>query len=598
MEQRNHHYLPLLLVGKFFLLAQVLIIAGAVVDVGAAFVVPSVGNTAMGGSNCRSFVPRSCFASEPLFNGNEGSANSSRNRNRNRSETATNGTNNKRRQKNKNNNKNNSAKNAQHKKISRPASFAAIRKKMRKDKANEGEREVGASISQNTIDSATISRISRQRNQERQQEQQARFLAKEERKELKVKAYQLSIDTERGFRSNPQQARDMRAIIDRLAELNPTTEPAWSYYGKTNPLTRQLYQSLATEKRKQKENESENSNDDDLASLEGKWILTYTDVPSVVSLATDSNRLGFAKLGRIGQECTPFPDYTVRTIIEWKRPDWVQNLETTLPSAVSGWLFGKAESSVLQKTTLRARATPDDPTSWGVSTVPRVFEVVSSRSSTALYDDDDDDEDSSSSSTNLSFVTDDGLLALDPLKPLKIGLQIAGMNDKKGLFWDDNDDDDDDDNDDDHKKTAGGTSLVTKNGLVALNPFQPWTVGLQMAGKLGKKANEPWKIDEGNENEMASHHHQSSSSSNLFEDIKKRGLVEGVLKQTPIQLPTPDAVASLLEDDKDSKPPQAAASGKQRILYLDDDIRIIGDGQNHVTIESRACTNEDEECWF
>jgi hypothetical protein len=390
----------------------------------------------------------------------------------------------------------------------------------------------------------------------------------------------------------------MRAIIDRLAELNPTTEPAWSYYGKTNPLTRQLYQSLATEKRRQQENtasESENSNDDDLASLEGKWILTYTDVPSIVSLATDSNRLGFAKLGRIGQECTPFPDYTVRTIIEWKRPDWVQNLETTLPSAVSGWLFGKAESSVLQKTTLRARATPDDPTSWGVSTVPRVFEVVSSRSSTALYDD-DDDKDSSSSTTNLSFVTDDGMLALDPLKPLKIGLQIAGMNDEKGLFLDDND------NDNDQKKAASGTSLVTKNGLVALNPFQPWTVGLQMAGKLGKKANEPWKIDEGieTENKMASHHHHSSSGSinNLFEDIKKRGLVEGVLKQTPIQLPTPDAVASLLEDDKDSNPPQAAALGKQRILYLDDDIRIIGDGQNHVTIESRACTNEDEECWF
>lgn len=590
--------------GKFFLLAQLLIIAGVAVDIGAAFVVPGAGNS-IGGS-CRSFVPRSFFASQQLFYGNEGSA-SSRNSNTgsSRSETATKGTNKRKRKKprgpvnNKNSNKN-STKNAQHKKNSRPASFAAIRKEMRKDKNNndknnDGERVVGTSMdtstSQNVIDSASISRISRKRNQERHQEQQARFLAKEERKDLKIKAYQLSIDSERGFRSNPQQAREMRAIIDRLAELNPTTEPAWSYYGKTNPLTRQLYQSLATEKRKQKEdNDNANDNNDDLASLEGKWILTYTDVPSIVSLAANSNRLGFAKLGRIGQECTPFPDYTVRTIIEWKRPDWVQNLETTLPSALSGWLFGKAESSVLQKTTLRARATPDDPTSWGVSTVPRVFEVVSSRSSTALYDDDDD----SSSSTNLSFVTDDGLLALDPLKPLKIGLQIAGMNDEKGLFLDDENDD--------HKK-AGGTSLVTKNGLVALNPFQPWTVGLQMAG-FGKKAIEPWKIDE--ENKMPSHHHhEHHHNNNLFEDIKKRGLVEGILKQTPIQLPTPDAVASLLEDDddnnreshhhKDSKP---QVPGKQRILYLDDDIRIIGDGQNHVTIESRDCTNEDEECWF
>jgi len=593
--------------GRFFLLAQLLIIAGVVnivvdVDVVAAFV--SNGGNAVGSSRSLSFVPRSYCETQRLFYGNEGSHNhgtspgTSHRSSTERSMSAPNSKDTSKRRRKKPNgpmsksSHQDSTKNTQHK-----TSFAAIRKEMRRDNSNND------GTTHNVIDSATISRISQKKHQEREQKQQARRLEKEERKQLKLKAYQLSIDSERGFQSTPQQAKEMRATIDRLTELNPTTEPAWSYYGKTNPLTRQLYQSLANDKHKQEE-EDEN---DDLASLEGKWILTYTDVPSLVGLASDSNRLGFAKLGRIGQECTPFPDYTVRTIIEWKRPDWVQNLETTLPGAVSGWLFGKAESSVLQKTTLRARASPDDPTSWGVSTVPRVFEVVSSRSSTALYDDDDE----TSPGSRLSFVTDDGLLAFDPLKPLKIGLQIAGMNDKQDLFADGGEK-----VDETETPKAGGSGLVTNDGLVALNPFQPWTVGLQMAGfagnkngitKQGKKANEPWKISDGDgETTNTNNHHNN----NIFEDINERGLVEGLLKQTPIQLPgLPDAVASLLEDDdrsgdahskeahrgNDSKP---QTEGKQRILYLDDDIRIIGDGQNHFTIESRACTDEDQECWF
>eukprot|EP00535_Pseudo-nitzschia_heimii_P006038 CAMPEP_0197180378 /NCGR_PEP_ID=MMETSP1423-20130617/5013_1 /TAXON_ID=476441 /ORGANISM="Pseudo-nitzschia heimii, Strain UNC1101" /LENGTH=525 /DNA_ID=CAMNT_0042630449 /DNA_START=267 /DNA_END=1847 /DNA_ORIENTATION=+ len=478
--------------------------------------------------------------------------------------------------------------NSKPEKVSRPTSFAAIRKEMRKyteinnKNSHKGSIEEGSSLRNNNaedvIDSDTISRISRRRHRERLQEQRARSLAKEERKELKVKLYELSDSIDRGFRSTPQEAKEMKAVIDRLTELNPTTEPAWSYYGKKNPLTRQLYQSLAKPKKKD-ENQNEN---DDLASLEGKWILTYTNVPSVVALAKQSN---FAKLGRIGQECTPFPDYTVRTIIEWKRPDWVQNLETNLPGAVSRRLFGKAESSVLQKTTLRARATPDDPTSWGVSTVPRVFEVVSSRSSSALYDDDDDDDEMHDST--LSFVTDDGLVALDPLKPLKIGLQIAGMNDEQDLFGVN------DDEDEGGKRQKGGvTSLVTDTGLVALNPFQPWTVGLQMAGfagrddglsKSSKKANEPWKIEED----------VAESNNNLFKDIDERGLVEGVLKQIPIQF-------KLSGDDVDEKleSRQKERNSKTRILYLDDDIRIIGDGENHVTVETRACTDGDDDCWF
>lgn len=580
-------FVSLLLIGRLCLLAQLMMITG-VVDVAEAFV--PHGGISVGSS--RSFVPRSICAVSPLFYGNEGSANIGSSTGSRRGATNTKRSSGRRRNKAKGptnkSSSQNCTENSQLKKVSRPASFAAIRKEMRNMSFNNNNDDFGvsSSTSQNVIDSATITRISRERHSEREQEQQARSLAKEERMELKLKVYQLSIDTGRGFQSTPQQAKEMKDIIDRLTALNPTTEPAWSYYGRTNPLTRQLYLSLANKKQK----EEENDENDDLASLEGKWILTYTDVPSVVSLASDSNRLGFAKLGRIGQECTPFPDYTVRTIIEWKRPDWVKNLETNLPEGVSGWLFGNSESSVLQKTTLRARATPDDPTSWGVSSVPRAFEVVSSRSSSALYDDDEE----TSSSSSLSFVTDDGLLALDPLKPLKIGLQIAGRNGEQGLFVDGNEK---------AKSKATGTSLVTKDGLVALNPFQPWTVGLQMAGfarrengttKLGTKANEPWKIaEEGEITNNQIHHHN-----NLFEDINERGLVEGVLKQTPIQFPTPDAVASLLEDDKkkvDSKP---QSSGKQRILYLDDDIRIIGDGENHITIESRACTDEDEECWF
>ena len=561
------HFLPLKLVGRFFLMAQWLVIAG-VFDVGAAFV-PNVGNVMC--SSRSSFVPGSFGATQRLFYDNEGSSGRSRNiTGQNRSDGVSMSRGRRRKPNNNKNNSHPSNKTARHKKISRPASFAAIRKEMRKGNESKNN-EATETTAHNVIDSATITRISKRKHRDQQKELQAKRRGKEERMKLKLRVYQLSIDSERGFRSTPQQAKEMKEIFDRLTELNPTREPAWSYYGKSNPLTRQLYQSLANKKGKTQEEET-------LASLEGKWILTYTNVPSIVSLASNSNRLGFAKLGRIGQECTPFPDYTVRTIIEWKRPDWVHNLETTLPRGLSNWLFGKEESSVLQKTTLRAKATPDDPTSWGVSKVPRVFEVVSSKSSTALYDDDDE------SKGTLSFITDDGLLALDPLKPLKIGLQMAGRDDERGLFEDETKNYD----------VKSNTSLVTKDGLVALNPFQPWTVGLQMAGftskgVVGNKANEPWKIaEEGND------HHQSN---NLFEDIYERGLVEGVLKQTPIQLPTPEAVASLLGDN-DEVSTRSNNSQGDRILYLDADIRIIGDGENHFTIESRACTDEDIECWF
>ncbi len=558
----HHHHVA----GRCFLLLVHLLIVSSVVHVGESFA-PNGGGVLFG--SLRKFVPRS---SQRLFfesDTNSGGINKNES-----------GSNNRRRRKPKRTRRNqkshlmNTSKKSQPKQVGRPASFAAIRKEMQK--ANDEET--------GTVDSATIARIGKQTRRNRIKEQLEKRRKKEERRKLKLRAYQLSIDSERGFQATPQQKQEMREIIDRLTELNPTREPAWSYYGKTNPLTRQLYQSLANQKgqaRAQKEEET-------LASLEGKWILTYTNVPSIVSLATDT--WGFAKLGRIGQECTPFPDYTVRTIIEWKRPDWVHTLETSLPGGVSKWLFGKEVSSVLQITTLRAKATPDDPSSLGISKVPRVFEVVSSKSSTALYDDDDDEE----SKGTLSFVTDDGLLALDPLKPLKIGLQMAGRDGDMGFSLGDEAHENNDNHSHPHESTT--TNLVTKDGLVALNPFQPWTVGLQMAGfshreKGGSKANEPWKIAEETDEHHQHHHH----TNNLLEDIHERGLVEGVLKQTPIQLPTPDVVASLLGDNDEE--PTTANSQSDRILYLDEDIRIIGDGQNHVTIESRACTDEGE-CWF
>ena len=570
-------YLPMRSVDKFFLLGHLLIFA-VVVHVGTAAFVPIRGNPVCG--SCRSFVPRSFRDTQRLFYSEN-----------NKSGISTKGTSNRRGRKSKGTLKkinshtnHHHSKNAPGKKISRPTSFAAIRKELRKDDTMNNGAETAGKI-QNVIDSATLTRIGKKRYHERQREQKAKLRAKEERQELKVRAYELSIETERGFQSTPQQAKEMKTIIDRLTELNPSTEPAWSYYGKTNPLTRQLYQSLANQKGQRQTQEEEET----LASLEGKWILTYTNVPSIVSLATDN--LGFAKLGRIGQECTPFPDYTVRTIIEWKRPDWVHNLETSLPGGISKWLFGKEESSVLQITTLRAKATPDDPSSLGISKVPRVFEVVSSKSSTALYDDDEEED----AKGTLSFVTDDGFLALDPLKPLKIGLQMAGRDGDKAFSLGDETHGNKDHHH--HPHESGTTNLVTKDGLVALNPFQPWTVGLQMAGfarreKGRSKSNEPWKIAETNDEHHQHHHH----TNNLLEDIHERGLVEGVLKQTPIQLPTPDAVASLLGDNDEES--TTANSQSDRILYLDKDIRIIGDGQNHVTIESRACTDEDEDCWF
>ena len=551
------NYLPLNLVGRFLLSAQLLVIS-SILNVGEAFVfVPNGGNVQC--VSRRSFFPRS---SQRLFNGFEASSSHGRRgAARNQDDGLSMKDTNKRQRKNKRpahkrkGSSLNNGKKAQAKKINRPASFAAIRKGLQNGNDDE-----------TTVDRATIARIGKQTRRNRQKELQEKRRQDEERRDLKLRAYQLSIDSERGFRSTRQQEEEMREIVNRLVGLNPTREPAWSYYGKTNPLTRQLYQSLAIEKGKFQE--------ETLASLEGKWILTYTNVPSIVSLASD---VPFAKLGRIGQECAPFPDYTVRTIIEWKRPDWVTNLKAL--GGLSKWLFGKEESSVLQITTLRAKATPNDPTSWGISKVPRAFEIVSSKSSTALYDDYDEED----SKGTLSFITDDGLVAMDPLRPLKIGLQMAGRDGNKVKGYEE------------HKKAEkhhhdehGAINLVNKDGLVALNPFQPWTVGLQMAGLGVIKASEPWKIAEVGKKE---HHHHTN---NLLDDIHERGLVEGVLKQTPIQLPTPDAVASLLGDNE----PTTDNSQSDRILYLDEDIRIIGNGPHHVTIESRACTEEDEDCWF
>lgn len=80
----------------------------------------------------------------------------------------------------------------------------------------------------------------------------------------------------------------------------------------------------------------------------GKWQLIYTDAPDIVSLDSSKNPFSTAKLGRIGQECSP--PY-IKNVIEWLRPDWAKDLPFS----------GTDQSRILQKVVTAASATPTKP---------------------------------------------------------------------------------------------------------------------------------------------------------------------------------------------------------------------------------------------
>jgi len=146
---------------------------------------------------------------------------------------------------------------------------------------------------------------------------------------LRDELLSLSNATNRGFQASPAQRNRAKDIILDLAKFNPTIEPATPYYPEYTV----------------------NSNDTTQTNtLAGKWDLIYTDAPDITSLDTSRNPLATATLGRIGQECEP--PY-IKNVIEWKKPEWLDQLP--LP------LAGTSSSRILQKVCTKATATDENP---------------------------------------------------------------------------------------------------------------------------------------------------------------------------------------------------------------------------------------------
>ena len=141
---------------------------------------------------------------------------------------------------------------------------------------------------------------------------------------LQKELLKIATNTNRGFTASSADRNRAREIIFDLADRNPTLEPASPFYNTTATKT-----------------------DADSPTLAGKWTLVYTDAPDIIGLDL-SGPLATAKLGRIGQECTP--PY-IKNVIEWRRPDWA----SALPFS------GTDESRVLQKVVTEATASPDRP---------------------------------------------------------------------------------------------------------------------------------------------------------------------------------------------------------------------------------------------
>jgi hypothetical protein len=142
---------------------------------------------------------------------------------------------------------------------------------------------------------------------------------------LKNELLELARRTDRGFQASTADKKRARELIFDLARFNPTPEPASPYYA-----DKSRNEQTAT------------------STLAGKWTLVFTDAPDITGLDTSRNPCSTAKLGKIGQECSP--PY-IKNVIEWLRPDWASGLP----------LSGSDESRVLQKVVTSASATPEKP---------------------------------------------------------------------------------------------------------------------------------------------------------------------------------------------------------------------------------------------
>mmetsp|Transcript_18424 Transcript_18424/g.22125 ORF Transcript_18424/g.22125 Transcript_18424/m.22125 type:complete len:340 (+) Transcript_18424:82-1101(+) len=151
---------------------------------------------------------------------------------------------------------------------------------------------------------------------------------------LKEDLLALASVTKRGFASSKEQRQKAKDIVYDLASYNPTKNPASPYYSSKDS-GGMVYEGTCT-----------STDGSDLPTLAGKWTLIYTDAPDITGL--DGGPLATAKLGRIGQECTP---PLIKNVIEWRRPDWAASLPFS----------GSDDSRVLQKVCVEASAKPEKP---------------------------------------------------------------------------------------------------------------------------------------------------------------------------------------------------------------------------------------------
>ena len=164
--------------------------------------------------------------------------------------------------------------------------------------------------------------------------------------QLKQSLIDLSHITKRGFYASSKQHSKVKEIINHLTLLNPTIEPASAYY----------------------DNNNSQSSNEGIASIEGKWTLLYTNAPDITSLDPNTSIFPIklpssAKLGRIGQECDILKS-TISNVIEWKRPDWVDNVllsKSITPSNDDNNDDIDDGGRILQKVVCEAKAFPKEP---------------------------------------------------------------------------------------------------------------------------------------------------------------------------------------------------------------------------------------------
>lgn len=157
-----------------------------------------------------------------------------------------------------------------------------------------------------------------------------------EREKIKKSLLELATQTKRGFTITKDELSQATTLINRLALLSPSSQPAADYY--------------------------ENSDDDPMTnanSISGKWTLVFTDAPDITSLDATTTSIpflpqppSFARLGRIGQECDPSQS-SIKNVIEWERPEWVDKLP--------GFDSSSNGNRVLQKVCCTAKASPSAP---------------------------------------------------------------------------------------------------------------------------------------------------------------------------------------------------------------------------------------------